>query len=263
MRKVHAFAARSLNGQSHEFFYIRLACSQQCGDDLSALAGELIPVANVDFFDNPVGTQARQCPRHASTLPKAFPRLRTARIQSRAHVSIAEAAQGPLAPADNLEQPRVRFRPRVDPAIAPTVLVEGLAYRARQISHALAGAHAGEGFQIASIDRLAKLGSPVQVADALAQHLPAFLALRVAFTRSIDPKLMGTVERRFDSEHAALLIVEFDGVTIGLVFEAQRFGPMLETAQDFALVIAMYSAIGLGLVPKEKQDIGAAKVLEP
>src|SRR6266704_2801946 len=82
----------------------------------------------------------------------------------------------------------------------------------------------------------------------------------VAFASPINAKLMGALECRFDSQYTALFVVEFDRVAVGLVFQTQSFRTMLEAAQDLALVIAMHSAVDLGLVSEEAQHIGAAEV---
>jgi hypothetical protein len=52
-----------------------------------------------------------------------------------------------------------------------------------------------------------------------------------------------------------------DLISVGLVFEAQSFRSKFEAVQDFALVVAMHPAIGLGFVPKKTQDFTQRKLL--
>ena len=146
--------------------------------------------------------------------------------------------------------------------MAAAIFHDRSAHRSRHFACALSGPHAGQRFQVSAVDRFAKLGAPMQVADTFAQHLPTFFACGVALTGTIDAKLVRTIERRFDAQDAALLVVEFDRVAVGLVFEAQPLGPMLEAAQHFALMIAMHPAIGLGFMAQETQHVGAPKVLD-
>ena len=49
---------------------------------------------------------------------------------------------------------------------------------------------------------------------------------------------------------------------VGLMFEAQAFGPTLAAAQHFALMIAMHPAVSPGFVAEEAQHVGATKVLD-
>ena len=47
------------------------------------------------------------------------------------------------------------------------------------------------------------------------------------------------VECGFHAQDAGLIVVGFDRVAVGLMFEAQTFGPVFEAAQHFAWMIAM------------------------
>lgn len=74
---------------------------------------------------------------------------------------------------------------------------------------------------------------------------------------------MRAVEGCLHPQRAALLIVKFDRVAIGLVFEPHPSRPALEAAHHLALVIAMNLSVGLSLMAQKAQDIGAAKMLIP
>ena len=52
--QVRAFWTRSSSRQSDEFLHICLASGQQRGDDLTAVLGQLVAVAALDFFDEAV-----------------------------------------------------------------------------------------------------------------------------------------------------------------------------------------------------------------
>ena len=119
MTKVHAFLTKSLGGQSHQFFHICLARSQERGHDLPTLSGELVPVAAADFFDNPVCPQTCQRPRNSSALAMGLSRIGLAWIQRCSHVPVAKTTHRPFAPAEDLQRRCVRLRPRVERAMSP------------------------------------------------------------------------------------------------------------------------------------------------
>src|SRR5512135_29978 len=262
MTLVHAFLTRSSRCHGHEFFNIGLSCRQNRCDDSSTLGRKLISVSTADFLDYAVCPEQPQGAADTSALPSLLGCIRRRTIKRSPHVAIAETAYGPLTAIDKLQQRCIRFRPRIKRAIPSLTLLNRPANCFDQLSRALSSTHTGQGFQIATVNRLADLRASVQITDSFAQNLPALLAFGNPFAGSIDSELVRTVHRGFYPQHTALLIIEFNRVAVGLMFEPQAFGTAFKAAEHLALVITVHPSIGLGLVSQKAQHISAPKMFD-
>jgi len=147
------------------------------------------------FADHAMRPQPGQGACHTPALPPLFGGVSFPRIQGRPHVPVPHPTHRPLAPAEDFQQGRIRFGPRVEGAITAAVLHDRTADRPHHRADAFARPHTGQRCQITAVGRFTDLCPPVQVAHALAQDLPFLLPLRVAFVGAIDPELVRTVGR--------------------------------------------------------------------
>src|SRR5262245_59489423 len=152
MTTDHSFLTKNSCCQRHKLFHVNLAGGQQSSDDAPTFSSELITIGGSDFFDETMCPQTSQSSRESGALSALFGGVGGRSVKRRPEVSIAETADYPFPPINDLEQRCVGIRPGVKPPVTSPVFVDRTAYGFGKIGQAASCAHTGQGLQVTPID---------------------------------------------------------------------------------------------------------------
>ena len=247
-------------GKRRELFDIRLARRQQRRDDFASGFGDHITVRAADFAQQTVRPQQPQLAGHRTGPPPFLLVVAGFGPEMPSQVAVAQSVDRIFAPADRSQQGRVFFTPRIERAMAASIFDHGAADARAGFAGRGFVRHAGQRFQIPPVGCRRYLRPPPQLAHAALQGPPRFFPARLALFGAIDLELFGLVDRGFDAQHAAFLVIHLDRVAVDGVFDADAFGPVLEVADDFAVERRRRPPAGRRDVPaQEAHHVGAGE----
>jgi len=100
-----------------------------------------------------------------------------------------------------------------------------------------AGVQHCQRFEIAIVGLLRNLAAGIQIADSLAHGQVLLGALGVSLRAPVDAKGTVVVHRAFRAKNGAGLVVDFDGIRAGFMFDADPFRTVSVTGRDIRGVV--------------------------
>src|SRR5262249_30940660 len=243
---------------SPKLFAAHPFCEKERGGDLATFGGEQVAMRVRELAQESVCTQQAQLPAYAAACSTVlFVPARRLRVEDALEIPVTQPLDQELTPRDGFEQGSVGVREWAQRSY-------GQAFPGNRAGDLLGetpqrgrGVDTGQGVEVALVDRLADLSAPVQIGDPSSQLAPRTTTVRVALFGPEDLEVRRIVEGVLGPQHAALFVVELEGVLANAVLETDPFFAFLEVAADFTREVPAHS-------PAEKaQHICTAKARDP
>jgi len=169
------------------------------------------------------------------------------------NIPVSKSLDVELSSADRFQEPGILLGPRVKGAEPLTFPMGGVANRLNDFPQEAVYLNRSEGVQVAFIGSLTELSPAMEVGHSFAHSLPGRGALGVPFFGAVNFKVPGVVQGGLDAQNAPFLVIDFDGVGLEFMFQADAFGALDIMTDDLSLEIPM------GFLAPETEDILAAK----
>lgn len=156
-------------------------------------------------------------------------------LQELGDVAVAEASHDELTPAYGSQERCILLAPRSQSA---NTLAVPMGVAANVLSERGDGSGVGggrEGVQVPLVGVVRQLCSALDVRYTLAQGLPSKLSTAFPFLRSIDFKILRTVESGLDPQDTTLLVVHLNRIPFDPMLDPNSFWTVLEVADDLTL----------------------------
>ena len=211
--------------------YEQFSGFQSGRDNSLAEFGQIVFICSSDFFDKAVHIKPFE---HARYLMGGF----AGKVFSDS--AVAQAADVEFTPCNSMEQIQIIAVKKVEAAIAAAVVTDGL----RNLFDVfLCGAGIVNGrdeIDIAAIGSGHQFGKHIQTVDAFLQRRKLYLAGAVAvFHLPVVFEKGNVVDRCFDTQHKAVLIVHFNGHCPHVMFNACSLYAGVEVVAHLILIIAV------------------------
>lgn len=200
-------------------------------DNSLAEFGQIVFIGSSDFFDKAVHMKPFE---HARYLIGGF----VGKVFSDS--AVAQAADVEFAPDNSFKQIQIVAIKKVEAAITAVVVTYGL----RNLFDVfLCGAgivNGGDEIDIAAIGSAHQFGKHIQTVDGFLQRRKLYLASAVAmFHPAVVFKKGNVVDRCFDTQHKAVLVVHFNGHCPHVMFNACSLYAGVEVVAHFVLITAV------------------------
>ena len=225
----------------------RLGRAQQRGDRFARFGGHLIASRAAHFPQQPVFPEQPQQPAHfRRRLPRALSR-RHLLAQRFAHIPVPHPVHTIIRVVERSQCRHLKRLKEPQRSRALAALAHRLAQGREQFAQRLVALDVRERFEVPAARRVAYLRAPGHVGHASAQGAPAFRSGFVPFGAAVDFEVFGGVDGHFASQHTAL-VVEFDRVVPGPVFDANPFNAATHVGLHFGFAGALASEVAQDLL---------------
>jgi hypothetical protein len=111
--------------------------------------------------------------------------------------------------------------------------------------------------ELAAVGLFGDLGATGEIGNPLAHLSPGLLAVWIALFVAKDLESGRLIDRGLDTEDGALFVVEFDGIVVHAVLDADPLGAIFEVADDLAAKAAV------DLAAEESHHVAAGQSRDP
>lgn len=181
--------------------------------------GGAIPPGARYFCDKTVGTQ--QLYQSGNTCTTSTPFNRVCGLlakQMLSQVTVAETLDEIFTPEHMTKQRMVIFSQRIEPATSLIAIGYGFTKSAEHMAGLCRVFDHREGLQIVMVGRPRDFEITIEIGHTLGHREPAYSLLAVAHSRSTNLKFIRTIDNRFYTQYASMLIVHFYPVIFHPVF---------------------------------------------
>jgi len=191
--------------------------------------------------------------RDLRALATDVPRLSGRAEELGANVAIAKSHDGVFATHDGGEKSHVLVGCRIESALTPAVLAEGLSKGSEGLSRLRGVLDFGQGVEIPVVGGDSHFFIAVEVRDAFGHGEPAHDEFTLSFAKTPDLEGIRSVDDGLDAQYAAMLVVHFNTVSGDPMPDPDAGQPLLVVVEDLA------AKVPVEFSSEEGQDILGAE----